>query len=420
MENDTSVADIMDNFKVIQKDILKESDSNNRPTVVVGMSGGVDSSVTASILKEMNFNVIGVTLVLNPTEGSACSNDMKDAKKIADFLGIEHHVLHRENKFRENIIDSFIDGYKNGITPSPCVTCNRKIKMREMIDFADSIGAGYIATGHYAITEFKGNKNYLYKGKYLKKDQTYFLSQILREDLNRLICPLGKYTKPEVRKIAEKMSLCVSNKSESQDICFVKDGNYVDTISQFEDIPRIKGLIKHIKTGKVLGEHDGLISYTIGQRKGIKISYTNPLYVCKIDKNTNTLFVGEESFLYGNEIIVKDFNYLVEDSKEIFDEDVMIKVRASANVVLGSIIPIPGNSFRDNNQKENITINEDRDLNAIEDDKAEKWPSNVYISLNDSVRGITPGQVCAVYRNDRLLGGGIVLAGVLSNISEKY
>ncbi len=376
------------------------------------MSGGVDSSVVAALLQKQGYEVIGVTLHLydnSVTVGktrTCCSiDDVYDAQAVANCLGINHYILDREDEFKKTVINEFISEYLSGSTPIPCATCNRSVKIKEMVKFANSIGVKYVATGHYVNTEIGKDGVNLFLAKDSQKDQTYFLSLVNKEDINRLICPLGLYSKAEVRKIASNMGLTVDKKKDSQDICFVPNGNYVDVIRNFSDVKFLNGSVIHIQTKEVLGEHNGLVRYTVGQRKGIRISYKNPLYVCKIDTKNNILFVGEEHYLYSNKLLITQFNLLTNDINDILEGSVSVKIRASSSLLDASISLIPDKKNNLNNavSYNNSNINS---YGAVTDNQQTQVKRQLFVSLASSGRGIAPGQVCAVYKKNQLLGGG--------------
>jgi tRNA-uridine 2-sulfurtransferase len=350
--------------------------------VVVAMSGGVDSSTVAAMMKKEGYNVIGITLKLyNETKETAKSKqccagqDIMDAKRVADKLKIEHKILYYQSKFKEGVIDNFIDSYLNGETPIPCVQCNKTVKFKDLFQEAKNLNADALVTGHYVKSITDGNNTEMYRGLDLNRDQSYFLFNTTKEQLNFLRFPLGNLLKGETRNIARDLDLNVADKPDSQDICFVPNGDYASVIEKFRPNSFNKGNIKDIN-GKVIGVHDGIINYTIGQRKGIKISDKNPLYVIKIIPDTNEIIVGSKEHLIKKEINLKDFNIITNDKKD-FEKELFVKVRSTGKLI-----------------KAKIEIN----------DKLAN------VSLQEEEHGIAPGQACVFYSKNeigyKVLGGG--------------
>lgn len=285
--------------------------------VVVGMSGGVDSSVTAYLLKEQGYEVEGVSFILeerrlNPqaSQASCCSlESVLDARKTADLLGISHSMINLKEAFTDSVVRPFINAYSEGLTPNPCILCNAHIKFRFLLNTADEHGAGFISTGHYArVIDGK-----LLQGLDSRKDQSYVLYVLKLEELRRLKLPLGEMSKEEVRRIAREMGLPSAKRPESQEICFVGDGNYSGYMEAL--VARKEGAIIELETGKILGAHRGIHLYTIGQRKRLGIATGNPLYVLKIDSQTNNIYVGQKESAMKKEFIVKDINWLMTHDK---------------------------------------------------------------------------------------------------------
>jgi len=354
--------------------------------VVVAMSGGVDSSTVAAMMKNEGYKVIGITLKLyNDTKQTAQSKqccagqDIMDAKRVADKLKIEHKILYYQDKFKEGVIDNFIDSYLNGETPIPCVQCNQTVKFTDLFKEAKNLNADALVTGHYVKSITEGNSTDMYRGVDLNRDQSYFLFNTTKEQLNFLRFPLGNLLKDETRNIARELDLNVADKPDSQDICFVPNGDYASVIEKFRPNSFNKGNIKNIE-GKVVGVHDGIINYTIGQRKGIKISDKNPLYVIKIIANKNEIIVGGKEHLVKTKINLKDLNIITNDKND-FKKELFVKVRSTGKLIKAKI--------------------------DIKDKTAN-------IDLLEEEYGIAPGQACVFYsKNDighKVLGGGWIVS----------
>jgi len=350
--------------------------------VVVAMSGGVDSSTVAAMMKKEGYKVIGITLKLyNDTKETAQSKqccagqDIMDAKRVADKLKIEHKILYYQNKFKEGVIDNFIDSYLNGETPIPCVQCNQTVKFTDLFEEAKNLKADALVTGHYVKSITEENNTDMYRGIDLNRDQSYFLFNTTKEQLNFLRFPLGDLLKDETRDIARKLDLNVADKPDSQDICFVPNGDYASVIEKFRPNSFNKGNIKNMD-GKVIGVHDGIINYTIGQRKGIKISDKDPLYVIKIIADKNEIIVGGKEHLVKTKIDLKNLNIITKDKKD-FEKDLFVKVRSTGKLI-----------------KAKIEIN-----NTL-----------AKVDLLEEEQGIAPGQACVFYSKNSLgykvLGGG--------------
>jgi len=350
-------------------------------TVVVAMSGGVDSSTVAGIMKSEGYKVIGITLKLydNSKEVSeskqCCSGqDIMDAKRVANKLDIDHKILYFQNKFKEGVIDNFVESYIKGETPIPCVQCNQTVKFRDLFEVSKDLKADALVTGHYVKSITNNNSTNMYRAIDESRDQSYFLFNTSREQLNYLRFPLGGMLKEETRKIAKNLNLNVADKPDSQDICFVPNGNYASVIKKFNPSSFQKGNIKNLD-GKVIGVHDGIINFTIGQRKGIKVSSKDALYVTKIDSQKNEIIVGPKEELGKKKISLKNLNLLAD--KEELKKNLLVKVRSTGKLL---------------NAKINFYNN-----------KAE-------IDLLNLEYGISPGQACVFYNIDdfghRVLGGG--------------
>ena len=353
--------------------------------ILLGMSGGVDSSVSAILLKEKGYDVIGVTMKLwesddEEVEGGCCSlSSSSDAKRVCDSLEIPHYTINYKKQFKDKVIENFICEYSNLRTPNPCIECNRYLKFDSMYKTAKELDIDYIATGHYAITEYseKYKRTILRKSKNIKKDQSYVLYCIPKEILSKVIFPLGEFSnKEDVREIARKNNnLRVANKPDSEDICFIPDGNYKKFLENNSKLKPKQGNIVNAK-GEILGKHNGLYNYTIGQRKGLGISYKVPLFVIGFNKERNEVIVGEQNELYKKEMYVNQINLLlIDDLKEKMK--VSVKTRYSA-------------------KEENAIIEKiDNDL--------------IKVTFENSVARITPGQSAVFYIDDIVLGGGKII-----------
>ena len=355
--------------------------SKKETKVVVAMSGGVDSSVVAALMKQEGYNVTGITLKLyddtkQSKEGRQCcaGQDIIDAKRVSEKININHEILYYQKKFRKEVIDSFIDSYAAGETPIPCVQCNQTVKFRDLFKYAKDMKADALITGHYVSRIQKNGQASMYRAKDHNRDQSYFLFNTTQEQLNYLRFPLGEIDKSETRALAKKLNLNVADKPDSQDICFVPNGDYSSVIKKYRPESFKKGKIIDL-TGNQIGEHEGIINYTIGQRKGIKISSEKPLYVININAENNTVIVGSKQNLEINKIQLRELNILA-PTKE-FEKTINIKVRSTGKLLKAKI------NLRDYHPQ---------------------------VEILDKETGISPGQACVFYSKDevgdKVLGGG--------------
>ena len=349
--------------------------------VIVGMSGGVDSAVCAYLLKAAGYEVIGVTLktwvAADGKESRCCEID--DASQTANQIGIPYYAVNCITEFHHCVISPFIDAYIQGLTPNPCIGCNRDIKWARMLDFAKSMQAEYIATGHYASVIRLDNGRYtVQKASHIEKDQTYMLYKLTQEQLAATLMPLGKLSKDQVRAIAVQAGISVAQKPDSQEICFVPEGNYADYIEENAEcnLPPEGNFVD--EEGKVLGRHKGIIHYTVGQRKGLGIAFGEPIYVKEIRKDTNEVVLASDSALYSDTVSLREINFLSIPTPKIGE-----KIRCRAKI-------------RYHHAPQNATIEmtaEDR----------------LQICFDAPVRAVTPGQSAVFYdENDCLIGGGVI------------
>ncbi len=357
--------------------------------VVVAMSGGVDSSVTAALLAEAGYDVVGITLQLydggaGPRRAGACcaGQDIHDARRVSEALGIDHYVLDYEERFRKAVIDPFADSYLAGETPIPCVACNQTVKFRDLLATAEDLGADALATGHYIETRQRGAHRAMYRPRDLDRDQSYFLYGTTQAQLDFLRFPLGTMTKDETRQVAERFGLSVAAKPDSQDICFVSKGKYFDVIRKLRPEAGEPGDIVDLG-GRRLGRHDGIVNFTIGQRRGLGVAAGAPLYVVALDAATATVTVGPREALLTRRIRLRDLNWLGERAPEAYageDGDLFVKVRSTRPPAPARIVAAPDGSL-----EVELVLGED---------------------------GVAPGQACVFYdgmeAGAEVLGGGII------------
>ena len=360
--------------------------------VVVAMSGGVDSSSVAGLMKKENYDVVGVTLKLYDDAKSSkqsrqccAGQDILDAKRVSQQLNIDHKILYYQKKFKKDVIDSFVDSYTSGETPIPCVQCNQTVKFRDLYSYAKELKADALVTGHY-VNRIKNNGNAeMYRATDLTRDQSYFLFTTTQEQLNFLRFPLGTMKKNETRKIASELNLNVADKPDSQDICFVPNGDYASVIRKYRPESFKEGDILDME-GKIIGKHDGIINFTIGQRKGIGIAHKEPLYIVKINALENQVIVGNRESLLIKKIYLKDINLL--SNVEKYNDNLFIKVRSTGRLI-----------------RAKITLNKSEAEAYLEEDET----------------GISPGQACVFYLKnkfgDRVLGGGWITRTVNKYLS---
>ncbi len=341
----------------------------------VAMSGGVDSSLTAALLLERGFDVIGITMKLKSDDKTLCNNEINDARQVSDFLGIRHYVVDFHESFQNKIVNNFIEEYLRGRTPNPCVACNKYIKFGKLFDFVKNIGADFLSTGHYARIDCVNGKFFLKKGCDLKKDQSYVLYNLTAEQLAKIILPLGEKSKEETRKLAEKFKLPVSHKPDSQEICFVPNDDYKKFLqgnANKNSAALQPGEIVS-SDGKVLGKHNGVAFYTIGQRKGLGIAAENPLYVVKLDIEKRQVIVGGVEEVFCKVLTANNLHWIYPQN---------FPLKATAKIRYGSKVA-------------------DCIVNKIEN-------GSVKVEFETLQRAVTAGQSIVFYDDDIVLGGGII------------
>ncbi len=347
--------------------------------VVVAMSGGVDSSVVAAMLKEEGYDVIGITLQLYDhgaavnKKGACCAGqDIHDARRVAESIHIPHYVLNYQDRFKQSVIDDFVDTYLQGQTPIPCVKCNQSVKFKDLLGTARDLGADALATGHYVQRKPGQSRSELHRAMDHARDQSYFLFATTQEQLDFLRFPLGGMSKAATRELATRYGLAVKDKPDSQDICFVPTGNYASVIEKYRPGALDAGQIVHLD-GRVLGTHDGIINFTVGQRRGIGISSAEPLYVLKVNADTRTVVVGPKEALDCVRFEIREPNWLL-DTIPTEGLRAQVKMRSAQQPVTATIRPHTTHS-------------------AI-------------VELDTPYAAVAPGQACVAYDGDRVLGGG--------------
>ncbi len=348
--------------------------------VVIGLSGGVDSAVAAYLLKEQGYDVIGVMLNLSQNdavylrqEGGCCSlSSVLDARKVAEFLEIPFYVLNYKDVFKEKIVNYFVEDYMSGNTPNPCIECNRHIKFGKFLRNARMLGANYMATGHYANVENINGKFVLKKGIDSKKDQTYMLYTLTQDQLKHVLMPCGNYTKEQIRDIAKGIGMDIYNKRDSEEICFIPDGDHGNFISEIRKVKQGNFIDKN---GKVLGKHKGIVYYTIGQRKGLNLSLGKPGYVIEIREKTNEIVIGNEEEIFFNNVIIDNVN-IISGSIHGVPENIQAKIRYQSKFC-------------------------DAKIDIVNDNEAK-------IIFSEPQRAITRGQSLVFYDGDIVVGGGII------------
>lgn len=357
-------------------------DIPNGARVAVAMSGGVDSSVAAALMVEAGYNVVGITLQLYDhgamlaKKGACCAGqDIYDARTVADKMGFPHYVLDYESVFQQGVIDDFVESYTRGETPIPCIRCNQRVKFRDLLTTARDLGAACLVTGHYVQRTPAKPHAHMVRALDHHRDQSYFLFTTTQDQLDYLRFPLGGMEKSETRYHAQRFGLEVADKPDSQDICFVPNGNYASVVSKFRPGALDPGAIVH-EDGRILGQHNGIINYTVGQRRGLGISAPEPLFVVRIDPDDNCVIVGPKSSLATDTLHLKDVNMLLNADEYPKDPswECRVKIRSSQTPLDASVRILPH--------------------------------QEAIVTLHTPEYGVAAGQACVMYHNDRVLGGG--------------
>ena len=351
--------------------------------VAIAMSGGVDSSTVAGLMKKEGYNVVGITLKLYDDakfskESRQCcaGQDILDAKRVSQQLNINHKILYYQKKFKRDVIDSFVNSYEIGETPIPCVQCNQTVKFRDLYSYAKELKADALVTGHYVNRIQQNGQAEMYRAADLQRDQSYFLFATTQEQLDFLRFPLGGMTKEETRDEAARLGLSVADKPDSQDICFVPNGNYAEVVKNMRPNAVTPGKIVN-QVGAILGSHDGIINFTVGQRRGLNIGGGDPLYVLRLEPNTNRVIVGPKEALLKETIILNEINWLGDEP--LGDETIEISVK-----IRSMTPPLPAT------------------LRSKKGGRGE-------VILHSPYAGIAPGQACVFYQDERMLGGGWIV-----------
>lgn len=353
--------------------------------VVVAMSGGVDSSVVAAMLKDEGYDVVGITLQLYdygaavPTGSKTCcaGQDIHDARRVAEQINIPHYVLNYESKFRESVMEDFADSYLAGETPIPCVKCNQSVKFKDLLSTAHDLDADVMATGHYVQRQQGENKAEMWRGADPLKDQSYFLFATTQQQLDFLRFPLGGLNKSQTRKLAENYGLQVSDKPDSQDICFVPTGDYASVVNKLRPGAADGGDIVHID-GTVMGQHNGVIHFTVGQRRGLGIGGTeDPLYVIRLEPEKHQVIVGPKEALLENSLFIHSLNWIGDMPIPPEGSMVHVKLRSMQEPVSARVMP--------------------------------EVEGHTQVLLQEPQAGVAPGQACVFYEGDRMLGGGWIM-----------
>lgn len=356
--------------------------------VVVGMSGGVDSSVAAYLLKEQGYDVIGVTMEIwrkesnqfLEREGGCCGlSAVEDARRVADVLGIPHYVMNFRDVFQEKVIDYFVREYQAGRTPNPCIACNRYVKWEALLHRSLEIGADYIATGHYAgIKQLPNGRYTIVCSQSVRKDQSYALYNLTQEQLSHTLMPVGAYDKDQIREIAEKQNLQVAHKPDSQEICFIPDNDYKRFLEEETKQKSCEGNFVDL-AGNVIGKHKGITHYTIGQRKGLDLAFGHPVFVTEIRPETNEVVIGESEDVFTDSLLAENLQYMALEHYEE-GQRMLAKIRYSDKGQMCTV-------------------------KKLLDD-------TMVIVFDQKVRAVTPGQAVVFYQNNMVLGGGTIVKGL--------